>query len=90
MSLTKLSLAGNNLIIPVQGELEFIQWHPGWGRENRYPFYSALLKELNLEEMSAKSNTINDSFNDYIHKYAYFQIFNKKNFARDSSQFPYK
>ncbi len=26
MALTKLSLAGNNLIIPVR--------HPGWGREN--------------------------------------------------------
>jgi hypothetical protein len=32
MSLTKLSLDGNNLIIPVQGE--FGKWHPGWGREN--------------------------------------------------------
>jgi hypothetical protein len=37
MSLTKLSLAGNNLSIPDQGE--FGQWHPGWGRENRYPFF---------------------------------------------------
>jgi hypothetical protein len=34
MSLTKLSLAGNNLIIPDQGE--FGLYHPGWGRENRY------------------------------------------------------
>jgi hypothetical protein len=33
MSLTKLSLTGNNLIIPCQRE--FGQWHPGWGRENR-------------------------------------------------------
>jgi hypothetical protein len=33
MSLTKLSLAGNNFIFPVQGE--FGKWHPGWGRENR-------------------------------------------------------
>ncbi len=33
MSFTKLSLDGNNLIIPVQGE--FGKWHPGWGRENR-------------------------------------------------------
>jgi hypothetical protein len=32
MSLTKLSLAGNDLIIPDQGE--FGKWHPGWGREN--------------------------------------------------------
>ncbi len=31
MSLTKLSLVGKNLIIPVQGE--FGKWHPGWGRE---------------------------------------------------------
>jgi hypothetical protein len=33
MSLTKLYLDGNNLIIPVQGE--FGQLHAGWGRENR-------------------------------------------------------
>ncbi len=32
-SLIKLSLGGNNLIIPVQGE--YGQWHPGWERENR-------------------------------------------------------
>ncbi len=32
MSLTKLSLAGNNLIFPDQGE--FGQWHPGGGQEN--------------------------------------------------------
>jgi hypothetical protein len=38
MSLTKLSLAGNYLIIPGQGE--FGKWHPAWGRENRYIFYS--------------------------------------------------
>jgi hypothetical protein len=41
MSLTKLSLAGNNLInfytviIPRQGE--FGKRNPGWGRENRFP-----------------------------------------------------
>ncbi len=35
MSLTKLSLAGNNLIIP--GQEEFCKWHPDWGRENRTP-----------------------------------------------------
>ncbi len=33
LSLTKLSLAGKNLIIPGQGV--FGKWHPGWGRENR-------------------------------------------------------
>jgi hypothetical protein len=33
MSLTKLSLAWKNLIIPGQGE--FGQWHPAWGMENR-------------------------------------------------------
>ncbi len=33
MSMTKLSLAGNNQKIPGQGE--FGKWHPGWGRENR-------------------------------------------------------
>ncbi len=31
MSLTKLSLAGNVLIILGQGG--FGKWHPGWGRE---------------------------------------------------------
>jgi hypothetical protein len=31
--LTKLSLAGDKLVIPAQGE--FGLWHPGWGRENR-------------------------------------------------------
>ncbi len=31
MSLTKPSLAGNNLIFPGQGE--FGKWHTGWGRE---------------------------------------------------------
>jgi hypothetical protein len=33
MSLTKLSLAGNILIIPGEGELGKL--HPGWGQENR-------------------------------------------------------
>ncbi len=33
MSLTKLPLAGNNLIIPGQGE--FGKWHPGRRRENQ-------------------------------------------------------
>ncbi len=32
-SLTRLSLAGNNLFIPCHGE--FGKSHPGWGRENR-------------------------------------------------------
>jgi hypothetical protein len=32
MSLSELSLAGNNLIIPAYGE--FGKLHPGWGREN--------------------------------------------------------
>jgi hypothetical protein len=36
MSLTKLSLAGKNLTIPVQGE--FGLGHPGWERENGYIF----------------------------------------------------
>ncbi len=33
MSVTKLSLDGNNQIFPVQGE--FGKWPPGWGQENR-------------------------------------------------------
>jgi hypothetical protein len=37
MSLTKLSLTGNNLIIPSHGE--FGKWLLGWGWENRYPFF---------------------------------------------------
>jgi len=36
MSLNKLSLARNNLIIPGQGE--FGLWHTGWGLKNRKPF----------------------------------------------------
>jgi hypothetical protein len=36
MSLTKHFLAGNNLIIPGQGQ--FGKWHLGWGRENSQPF----------------------------------------------------
>jgi hypothetical protein len=38
MSLTKLSLAGKNVIIPGQGE--FGKWHPGLGQENRQPFFT--------------------------------------------------
>jgi hypothetical protein len=38
MSLTKLSLAVNNLIISGQGKFGFR--HPGWGRENRKPCFT--------------------------------------------------
>jgi hypothetical protein len=38
MSLTKLSLAGNNWIIP--GLWKFGKWHPVWGRENRESFFT--------------------------------------------------
>jgi hypothetical protein len=38
MSLTKISLAGNNKISPGQGE--FGKWQSGWGRKNRCLFYS--------------------------------------------------
>ncbi len=38
MSLTKLSLVGNNLIIPGQGE--FGKWHPHLGRKTANLFYS--------------------------------------------------
>ncbi len=38
MSLTKLSLAGKNLIIPGQGE--FGKWLPGWGRESCLHFFT--------------------------------------------------
>jgi hypothetical protein len=37
MSLAKLSLARNILIILYQGQ--FDKLHPGWGQENRYPFF---------------------------------------------------
>jgi hypothetical protein len=40
MSLTKLWLAGDNLIFPDQRD--FDEGHPGWGWENRYPFYSVI------------------------------------------------
>jgi hypothetical protein len=43
-SLTKLSLDGNNLIIPGQGE--FGKWHPGWGRDNRWPFLQCIVNSL--------------------------------------------
>ncbi len=50
MSLTKLSLTGNNLIIPGQGE--FGSDIPAWGRENRYPYiYSVGMKKISdMEE----------------------------------------
>ncbi len=38
LSLTKLSLAGNNQLIPGQGEFGY--WHPGWGRENRWTLFT--------------------------------------------------
>jgi hypothetical protein len=38
MPLTKLSLAGKNLIIPGHGE--FGKLHPGWGWENCQPFFT--------------------------------------------------
>jgi hypothetical protein len=44
MSLIKLSLSGNNLII--QGQGEFGWWHSGWGRENRKPFFSVDLLQF--------------------------------------------
>ncbi len=48
MSLTKLSLAGNNWIIPVLGE--FGLGHPGLGRGNRKPFFTLyLLLSFNLQ-----------------------------------------
>jgi len=34
MSPSKLSLEGNNLIIPSLVS-EFVKWHPGWGQENQ-------------------------------------------------------
>jgi len=41
MSLTKLSLAGNNLIVPGQGE--FGKWHPRLGREKLLTFFTIWL-----------------------------------------------
>ncbi len=41
----KISLAGNNLIFPVQGE--FGWWHPGWGQwEIRQPIFTVYLGKL--------------------------------------------
>ncbi len=47
MSLTKLSLAGNNFIIPGKGE--FGKWHPSWGRENRQTFLTVLEPHIKSE-----------------------------------------
>ncbi len=44
MSLTKLYLNCNNLIITVQRE--FAKWHRGWGREIRKPFLQCTLPLL--------------------------------------------
>jgi hypothetical protein len=46
MSLTKLSLVGNNLIIPSQEE--FGKRHPGWGGDL---FYSEVLSEGSLKDV---------------------------------------
>ncbi len=44
MSLTKLSLAGKNYSWPWKvGQGKFGQWHPGWGREYRYTFFTVYL-----------------------------------------------
>jgi hypothetical protein len=45
MSLTELSLSGNNLIFPGQGEF-------GWGREKRYPFFTVQSIRLSLQIFS--------------------------------------
>jgi hypothetical protein len=44
MSLTKLSLAGKNLIVPGQGE--FSERHPGWGWNGKIAnlFYSVFTR----------------------------------------------
>ncbi len=44
MSLTKLSLDENNLLIPVQGE--FGKWHPDWGEENGKPFFYSVRRNF--------------------------------------------
>ncbi len=45
MSLTKLSLAETNLIIPGQGE--FGKCHPGWGRETANLFFTVYQRKRN-------------------------------------------
>jgi hypothetical protein len=54
MSLTKVSLGGNNLIIPAQGE--FGTRHPGWGLECRVAnlFYSVVLGLVSDPELIEK------------------------------------
>jgi hypothetical protein len=52
MSLIKLSLTGNNLIIPGQGE--FGSCHPGWGQENDNLF-------LTVQNCSKSLGAANDS-----------------------------
>ncbi len=47
MSLTKLSLARSNVIIPGQGE--FSEWLPGWGRETRKLFFKVYVQLVIFE-----------------------------------------
>jgi hypothetical protein len=60
MSLTKLSLGGNNLIIP--GHREFGSWHPGWGRENRWLFLQRRSNNFALECLSKFKGTQDSDF----------------------------
>ncbi len=57
MSLTKLSLGGNNLIFPAQGE--FSQWRPGWGRENGKLFLQCREWRLRQWKKCAMANLSN-------------------------------
>jgi hypothetical protein len=59
MSLTKLSLAGNNLIYPVQGE--FGLWHPSWQGKIVNLFYSVVeTGTARLKQMQPIMGSLND------------------------------
>jgi hypothetical protein len=57
MSLIKLSVDGNNLIIPAKGKCG--QLHPGWGRENGKPFFYS--DTVSREKQKRNNSTCNNT-----------------------------
>jgi hypothetical protein len=47
-SLTKLSLGGNNLFIPDQGE--FGKWHTGWGTGKWLTFFYSVVQQVKIRQ----------------------------------------
>ncbi len=81
MSLTKLSLAGNILIIPGQGE--FGKWYPGWGRKTF--FYSEQL-ELNYISLGKIIHTWSSPHGTVVWKLFILIIFPNQVFFPNNSQ----